>query len=71
MAIELQPIRNEADYDLAMTEFRRLWGAPSGTPEGEHLDRLATLIDAYEAVHHPIDPPAAPAVTPPPRPGRG
>jgi hypothetical protein len=29
-------------------------GAPSGTPEGDRLDALATLIDAYEAEHHPI-----------------
>jgi HTH-type transcriptional regulator/antitoxin HigA len=35
----------------------RLWGARSGTPEGDRLDVLATLIDAYESEHHPIDPP--------------
>jgi hypothetical protein len=34
-----------------------LWGAKSGTPEGDHLDVLATLIEAYEEEHHPIDPP--------------
>jgi HTH-type transcriptional regulator/antitoxin HigA len=38
-------------------EIGRLWGAPSGTPEGDRLDVLATLIDAYEDEHHPIDPP--------------
>jgi HTH-type transcriptional regulator / antitoxin HigA len=32
-------------------------GAPSGTPEGDRLDVLATLIDAYEGEHRPIDPP--------------
>ena len=32
-------------------------GRQSGTPEGDRLDVLATLIDAYEARHHPIDPP--------------
>ena len=40
-----------------MAELERLWGAKSGTPEGDRLDVLATLIDAYEARHHPIDPP--------------
>jgi HTH-type transcriptional regulator/antitoxin HigA len=35
----------------------RLWGAKSGTPEGDRLDVLATLIDAYEAEHDPMDPP--------------
>jgi HTH-type transcriptional regulator / antitoxin HigA len=33
------------------------WGAKSGTPEGDRLDVLATLIDAYEAAHYPMDPP--------------
>lgn len=32
-------------------------GSHSGTPEGDRLDVLATLIDAYESEHHPIDPP--------------
>lgn len=57
MAAELKPIRNEADYEAALAEVERLWGARSGTPEGDRLDVLATLIDVYEAKHHPIDPP--------------
>ena len=57
MTADLKPIRNEADYDAALDEVGRLWGAKSGTPEGDRLDVLATLIDAYEAKHHPIDPP--------------
>jgi HTH-type transcriptional regulator/antitoxin HigA len=55
--IEIKPIRSEADYEEALAEVERLWGARSGTPEGDRLDILATLIDAYEAEHHPIDPP--------------
>jgi HTH-type transcriptional regulator/antitoxin HigA len=54
---EVKPIRSEADYEKALTEVERLWGAGSGTPEGDRLDVLATLIDAYESAHHPIDPP--------------
>ena len=57
MTADLKPIRNEADYDAALEEVGRLWGAKSGTPDGDKLDVLATLIDAYEAKHHPIDPP--------------
>ncbi len=57
MTADLKPIRNEADYDAALEEIDRLWGAKSGTPNGDRLDVLATLIDAYEAKHHPIDPP--------------
>lgn len=57
MATELKPIRNEADYAAALAEVERLWGAKSGTPKGDRLDILATLIDAYEAQHYPMDPP--------------
>ena len=57
MAADLRPIRTEADHDAALAELARLWGAKSGTPEGDRLDVLATLIAAYEARHHPIDPP--------------
>lgn len=57
MATEVKPIRNEADYDAAMADIAALWGAPNGTPEGDRLDVLATLIDAYEAKHHAMDAP--------------
>ena len=57
MAAELKPIRTEADYEAALAEVGRLWGAPSGTPKGDRLDVLATLIAAYEAKHSPMDPP--------------
>lgn len=57
MTGEVKPLRSEADHAAALTEVERLWGAKDGTPEGDRLDVLATLIDAYEAEHHPIDPP--------------
>ena len=57
MAGELKPIRTRADYGKALAEVERLWGAKSGTPKGDRLDVLATLIDAYEAEHFPMDPP--------------
>jgi HTH-type transcriptional regulator/antitoxin HigA len=57
MANELKPIRTEADYEAALAEVERLWGAKSGTPKGDRLDVLATLIDAYETKHYPMDPP--------------
>lgn len=57
MATELKPIRNEADYEAALDTVAALWGAPTGTPEGDQLDVLATLIDVYEAKHHAMDPP--------------
>jgi HTH-type transcriptional regulator / antitoxin HigA len=57
MAGEVKPIRTEEDHEAALAEVARLWGSPIGTPEGDRLDVLATLIDAYEAEHHPMDPP--------------
>ena len=57
MADNLKPIRTEADHAAAMAEVARLWGAKVGTPDGDRLDVLATLIDAYEAKHHAMDPP--------------
>lgn len=53
----LHPIRTDADHEAAMAEVERLWGAADGTPEGDRLDILATLIDAYEAEHVQMDPP--------------
>lgn len=57
MTDELKPIRTKADYKRALAEVERLWGARNGTPEGDRLDILATLIDAYETEHYPMDPP--------------
>lgn len=53
----VRPIRSESDYDAALAAIERLWGARSGTPQGDQLDVLATLVDAYEAEHFPMDPP--------------
>ncbi len=54
---DIKPIRSEADYEAALAEIERLWGARAGTPEGDRLDVLATLIDAYESEHYSLDPP--------------
>jgi len=57
MSDEVKPIRSETDYQAALEELGRLWGGKAGTPEGDRLDVLATLIDAYESEHEPMDPP--------------
>jgi HTH-type transcriptional regulator/antitoxin HigA len=57
MATEVRPIRTKRDYEVALKEVERLWGAKAGTRGGDRLDILATLIDAYEAEHYPMDPP--------------
>ena len=57
MATELRPIRSKADYEAALEEVEQLWGAKCGTPEGDRVDVLATLIEVFEAKHYPMDPP--------------
>ena len=57
MSAEVKPIRTKADHRAALAQVERLWGAKAGTPDGDRLDVLATLIDAYEAEHYPMDPP--------------
>jgi HTH-type transcriptional regulator/antitoxin HigA len=53
-ATEIKPIRSERDYEAALSEIERLWGSKASTPEGDRLDVLATLIEAYEVEHYPI-----------------
>lgn len=53
--VKVRPIRTEADYDAALNEISALMTARAGTPEGDRLDVLATLVEAYEAKHHAID----------------
>lgn len=56
--MEIRPVKSEADYSVTLAEIERLWGAEIDTPEGDRLDVLMTLVDAYEAEHHPIYPPS-------------
>ena len=53
----LKPMRTKADYEASLAEVERLWGARRGTRKGDRLDILATLVDAYESEHYPMDPP--------------
>ena len=57
MADEVRPIRSKRDHAAALKEVERLWGAKAGTRDGDRLDVLVTLIEAYEDEHYPIDPP--------------
>lgn len=54
---EIRPIRTEADNEAALDEIETLWGSPLGTPKGDRLDVLITLVDAFEEKHYPIPPP--------------
>jgi HTH-type transcriptional regulator/antitoxin HigA len=53
----IRPIRNEADYELALQEIDRCLDAASGSPERDQLEVLTVLVDDYEAKHHSISPP--------------
>src|SRR5512145_3131567 len=53
--MEIKPIRTKADYRKALKEIETLMHAEAGTPEGERLDVLATLVEAYERKQFPMD----------------
>ncbi len=53
----IKPIRSDSDYRSALQRVDELMDAVPGTPEGEELDVLATLVEAYEERHVPIESP--------------
>lgn len=55
--MDIKPIRSEADYEAALAEVDRLWGAEPGTPDGDRFEVLFTLVEAYEEKQFPILPP--------------
>ena len=50
----IKPIKAEADYEAALAEIERLWGAEPDTPEGDRLDVLAMLVERYEENRWPV-----------------
>ena len=55
--MDIRPIKNEFDYDVALNAIDRLMGKPPGTPESDELDVLVTLVEAYETKHWTIEAP--------------
>ena len=56
--MNIRPVRTENDYRAALATVDSLWSkAVPGTAEGDQLDVLITLIQAYEREHYPIPPP--------------
>lgn len=55
--MDIKLIRTEAEYEAALAEIETLMSAAADSPEGERLDLLVTLVEAYEARHHPIEAP--------------
>ncbi|NKB62864.1 MAG: transcriptional regulator [Gammaproteobacteria bacterium] len=53
--MEINPIKIDADYRAALQEVEELMSAEPNSPEGEKLDVMVTLIEAYEAKHFPLN----------------
>ncbi|ONN66880.1 type II toxin-antitoxin system HigA family antitoxin [Herbaspirillum sp. VT-16-41] len=53
--MEIKPIKTKADYRATLAEIDGLMSARRNTPDGDRLDVLVTLVEAYEAKHFPID----------------
>ena len=59
MTMDIRPIKTERDYRRVLKELESLMDAKANSPEGDCLDVLATLAEAWEQKHHPIDAPDA------------
>ena len=57
IAMNIKPVRTKREYNEALKSVEGLMNAKTGTPEGDMLDVLVTLIQAYEAKHFPMMPP--------------
>ena len=53
--MDIRPIKTDADYRAALNYIENLMMAEPDTVEGEKLDILVTLVEAYEAKHFPMD----------------
>jgi HTH-type transcriptional regulator/antitoxin HigA len=53
--MDIKPIRSETDYDRALRRIEALWDSLKGSAGSDELDILATLVEAYEREHYPMD----------------
>ncbi len=53
--MEIKPVKTEKDYRAALKEIEKLMNAQPGTPDGDRLDVLVTLVEVFEARHYPMD----------------
>ena len=58
--MEIRPIHTESDHESALKEIENLMESMPGTPKGDRLDILVTLVEAYEAKNFPIPEPDDP-----------
>jgi len=57
--MDIKPIKTKANYRAALRDIESLMSAKANSPEGDRLDVLATLVEAYERAHFPMDLPDA------------
>jgi HTH-type transcriptional regulator/antitoxin HigA len=55
--MQIRPVKTKADHRAALKAIERLMDAKPGTPAGDRLEILTTLVDHYESQHEPIEPP--------------
>lgn len=53
--MDVTPIKTKRDYRRALKEIEGLMDAKRGTPEGDRLDVLVTLVEAWQTKHYPVD----------------
>ena len=53
--MDIRPIKTDKDHRAALKKIEALWGADEGTAEGDRLDVLATLVEAYEEKRWPAE----------------
>jgi HTH-type transcriptional regulator/antitoxin HigA len=53
--MDIRPLKTDKDYRAALKEIESLMTASLGSPAGERLDIMATLVEAYERNHYPMD----------------
>lgn len=55
--MSIRPIKTESDNQATLERIEQLWNAEPNTPDGDELDVLVTLVQAFEERHYPIDAP--------------
>ncbi|RPI69933.1 MAG: transcriptional regulator [Geobacteraceae bacterium] len=55
--MEINPIKNDADYRAALKEIEQLFDAAPDTPEGDRLEKLVALVETYEEIHYSLPAP--------------
>ncbi len=53
--MDITPIKTQHDYRRTLKDIERLMGAKRNTPEGDRLNVLVTLVEAWETKRYPLD----------------